>query len=94
MLFRSLLHVADLSSPTLERQVAAVEDILRELGLDRLPRLLVLNKADLVDPAQAAMVSARLGGLAVSAVRPATLIPLLDAVEKQLGSLTKAGLSC
>jgi len=89
-----LLHVADLSSPTLERQVAAVEDILRELGLDRLPRLLVLNKADLVDPAQAAILSPRLGGLAVSAVQPATLIPLLDAVDKQLGSLTKAGLSC
>src|SRR5205823_324070 len=63
-------------------------------GESTLPHLLVLNKADLVDPAQAAMVSARLGGLAVSAVRPATLIPLLDAVEKQLGSLTKAGLSC
>ncbi|TLY25186.1 MAG: GTPase HflX [Nitrospirae bacterium] len=89
-----LLHVADLSSLTLERQVAAVEDILRELKLDRLPRLLVLNKADLVDPAQATVVSARLGGLAVSAVRPDTLIPLLDAVEKQLWSLTQAGLSC
>ena len=89
-----LLHVADLSSQTLERQVAAVEDILRELGLDRLPRLLVLNKADLVDPAQATVVSARLGGLAVSAVRPDTLLPLLDTVEKQLWSLTQAGLSC
>jgi len=89
-----LLHVADLSSPTLERQVAAVEDILRELELDRLPRLLVLNKADLVDPAQATVVSVRLGGLAVSAVRPDTLIPLLDAAEKQLWSLTQAGLSC
>ena len=89
-----LLHVADLSSPTLERQVVVVEDILRELGLDRLPRLLVLNKADLVDPAQATVVSARLGGLAVSAVQPNTLIPLLDTVEKQLWSLTQAGLSC
>ena len=89
-----LLHVADLGSPTLERQVAAVEDILRELELDRLPRLLVLNKADLVDPTQATVVSARLGGLAVSAVRPDTLLPLLDTVEKQLWSLTQAGLSC
>ncbi|TLY42322.1 MAG: GTPase HflX [Nitrospirae bacterium] len=89
-----LLHVADLGSPTLERQVAAVGDILRELELDRLPRLLVLNKADLVDPTQATVVSARLGGLAVSAVRPDTLLPLLDTVEKQLWSLTQAGLSC
>ncbi|MEK9172310.1 MAG: GTPase HflX, partial [Nitrospirota bacterium] len=68
-----LLHVADISSPTLERQVTVVEGILRELGLDRVPRVLALNKADRVDPAQAAILSARLGGVAVSAVRPETL---------------------
>ncbi|TAL10762.1 MAG: GTPase HflX [Nitrospirae bacterium] len=89
-----LLHVADISSPTLERQVVVVEGILRDLGLDRVPRILALNKADRVDPAQAAILSARLGGLAVAAVRPETLIPLLEAVEKRLWSLTQAGLPC
>ena len=89
-----LLHVADISSPTLERQVAVVEGILRELGLDRVPRVLALNKADRVDPAQAAILSARLGGVAVSAVRPETLLPLLEAVEKRLWSLTQAALPC
>ena len=89
-----LLHVADISSPTLERQVVVVEGILRELGLDRVPRILALNKADRVDPAQASILSARLGGLAVSAVRPETLLPLLEAVEKRLWSLTQAGLPC
>jgi len=89
-----LLHVADISSPTLERQVAVVEGILRELGLDRVPRVLALNKADRVDPAQAAILSARLGGVAVSAVRPETLMPLLEAVEKRLWSLTQAALPC
>src|SRR5206468_9673742 len=59
-----LLHVADLSSSTLERQVAAVEDILRELGLDRLPRLRVLNKAGLADPAQDRPLTGSPGGLA------------------------------
>jgi len=89
-----LLHVADISSPTLERQVAVVEGILRELGLDRIPRVLALNKADRVDPAQASILSARLGGVAVSAVRPETLMPLLEAVEKRLWSLTQAVLPC
>ncbi|MBI3809663.1 MAG: GTPase HflX [Nitrospirae bacterium] len=89
-----LLHVADISSPTLERQVAVVEGILRELGLDRVPRVLALNKADRVDPAKASILSARLGGLAVSAVRPETLMPLLEAVEKRLWSLTQATLPC
>jgi GTP-binding protein HflX len=89
-----LLHVADISSPTLERQVAVVEGILRELGLDRVPRVLALNKADRVDPAQAAILSARMGGVAVSAVRPETLMPLLEAVEKRLWSLTQASLPC
>ncbi|MEK7798151.1 MAG: GTPase HflX [Nitrospirota bacterium] len=89
-----LLHVADISSPTLERQVAVVEGILRELGLDRVPRVLALNKADRVDPAQAAILSARLGGVAVSAVRPETLMPLLEAVEKRLWRLTQAVLPC
>ena len=89
-----LLHVADISSPTLERQVAVVEGILRELGLDRVPRVLALNKADRVDPAQAAILSARLGGVAISAVRPETLLPLLEEVEKRLWSLTQAVLPC
>jgi len=89
-----LLHVADISSPTLERQVVVVEGILRELGLDRLPRVLVLNKADRVDTAQASILSARLGGLAASAVRPETLMPLLEAVEKRLWSLTQTALPC
>src|SRR2546422_3934274 len=72
-----LLHVADLGSPTLERQGAAVGDILRALELDRLPRLFVLKQADLVDPTQATLVAARLGGLAGSAARPAHPLPLL-----------------
>ena len=74
------------------RSLRQLPSLLRPPSL--LPRLLVLNKADLVDPTEATVVSARLGGLAVSAVRPDTLIPLLDAVEKQLWSLTPAGLSC
>jgi GTP-binding protein HflX len=89
-----LLHVADVSSVALERQVAVVERILADLGLEHVPRLLVLNKADRVEPLQALALSARLGGIAVSAVRPDTLIPLLDAVEERLLGLTRHGIPC
>ena len=88
------LHVADISSPILERQVAVVEGILRELGLDRVPRVLALNKADRIDPALAAILSTRLDGIAMSALRPDTLIPLLEAIEQRLWRLTQAGIPC
>ncbi|MDL2280095.1 GTPase HflX [Desulfovibrio sp. OttesenSCG-928-G11] len=41
-----LLHVADASHPELDEQIAAVNAILEELGLDRAPCMLVLNKID------------------------------------------------
>ncbi|MCA1944795.1 MAG: GTPase HflX [Desulfovibrio sp.] len=44
-----LLHVADASHPELDVHNQAVEDILREMQLQDVPRLLVLNKWDLVD---------------------------------------------
>jgi GTP-binding protein HflX len=47
-----VLHVADASAPEerLEEQIASVEEVLREIGADRVPVLLVLNKIDAVDP--------------------------------------------
>jgi GTP-binding protein HflX len=43
-----LLAVADAAHPEVEGQVAAVEEILREMELGDIPRLLVLNKWDAV----------------------------------------------
>ena len=47
-----LLVVADAAHPGVERQVTAVEDILREMELGEIPRLLVLNKWDAVPEAE------------------------------------------
>ena len=41
-----LLHVADAAHPDLLQQIAAVEDTLTQMDLDRVPRLLLLNKWD------------------------------------------------
>jgi GTPase len=45
---RLLLHVVDASSPVAEEQITAVNAVLKELGCDTKPTLLVLNKADKV----------------------------------------------
>ncbi|TMH37030.1 MAG: GTPase HflX [Betaproteobacteria bacterium] len=41
-----LLHVADASHPARENQIEAVDAVLREIGADAVPRILVLNKID------------------------------------------------
>jgi GTP-binding protein HflX len=45
---RLLLHVVDASSAAAEEQIKAVNAVLRELGCDNKPTLLVLNKVDRV----------------------------------------------
>jgi GTPase len=42
-----LLHVIDASSPARERQIEAVDKVLREIGADAVPQIRVYNKLDL-----------------------------------------------
>jgi GTP-binding protein HflX len=53
-----LLHVVDVSSPHAAEQAQVVDGILDDMGLAETPRILVLNKLDLVtdDPAKVADV--------------------------------------
>ncbi len=44
-----LLHVADASNPAVRDQIAAVRDVLHEIGIDEKDTLLVLNKTDAVE---------------------------------------------
>jgi GTP-binding protein HflX len=77
-----LLHVADASSPRMEEQIAAVETILRELGLERIPKLLVLNKIDRLDGDQAAAFARSFKGIPVCALEPGTFSELLAQMER------------
>jgi GTP-binding protein HflX len=79
-----IVHLADASHSDLEAQVDAVERILTELSYDDIPRLLVLNKADLVD---ADDLIERLGGrdaIAISALRGAGIDRLLERIDFSL----------
>jgi GTP-binding protein HflX len=49
-----LLHVVDVSDPAFERQMAVTAEVLSEIGAGRVPRILVLNKMDLLGEAEAA----------------------------------------
>ena len=51
-----VLHVVDGSHPDPEGQIAAVREVFAEIGADKVPELIVINKADVADP----MVIARL----------------------------------
>jgi GTP-binding protein HflX len=66
-----VLHVVDASAPEarLVEQIAAVESVLHEIGADELPRELVLNKIDAVEPDQRRrLVNRHPGALQVSAL--------------------------
>jgi len=45
-----LLHVVDAASPQLHEQLAEVQRVLREIGADHIPQILVYNKMDLLEP--------------------------------------------
>ncbi|MHB1739224.1 MAG: GTPase HflX [Actinomycetes bacterium] len=46
-----VVHVVDAAQPDPDAQFAAVREVLAEVGAGPVPELVVLNKADLVDPA-------------------------------------------
>ena len=80
-----LLHVLDCADEHLEAKEHAVDALLVDLELDSIPRLVVLNKADLLPPADVAALVARHRGVAVSAARRQGLNELIAAVEEALG---------
>jgi GTP-binding protein HflX len=79
-----LLHVVDAADPELERKVTAVEELLADLELAAIPRLVVLNKVDLLDAETARRLAARFDGVAVSAEQRQGLDELIATAERRL----------
>ncbi len=80
-----ILHVVDGSHPDPEGQLAAVREVLAEIGADKVPELVVINKADIADP----LVIARLRqrephSVVVSAQTGEGIAEALAAVEADL----------
>lgn len=86
-----LLHVVDISHPNADEQVAAVEEVLEDLGAGDKPVVTALNKADLLDrsdPAVQAELTQALESyptpVAISALRGEGIDNLLAAVAERL----------
>lgn len=79
-----ILHVVDAAAPETERyaMIDAVEDTLHEIGADERPRMLVLNKVDLLDEDARRELSFRHpDAIQVSAITDEGLEDLRDGIE-------------
>ena len=82
-----LIHVADASDPEVEIHMATTEKVLSEIGAGSLPRILVLNKIDIADPAALEhWKRIHPEGLAISVKSGQGLDQLISVIENSLTS--------
>lgn len=79
-----LLHIIDVSNPRFKYQIQSVEKILRELELDHIPLLRVLNKIDLLEYGTRNNLAQRYNGVPVSAKSKKTLLPLIEKIQDEM----------
>ena len=83
-----LVHVVDASAVDPNGQIAAVREVLAEIGADKVPELLVINKSDL-DPDEAKrLVYEHQGSVSFSAMNGEGLNDLLLAIGDRMRALT------
>lgn len=88
-----LLYVVDSSDPTCEAQLEVTMGVLREIGAESVPHLLLLNKSDRLDPQRRAELLARYPeAITLSAHAPADVTMLrgliIEHFEKSMIELT------
>jgi GTP-binding protein HflX len=81
-----LVHVVDASAPDPEGQIEAVQLVLEEIGADRVPQLLVFNKAD-VSPDAKRLVDRHAGSVAISAITGEGVDRFLTVLSDRLRAL-------
>jgi len=80
-----LLHVVDANDPARTQQIETTEALLTELGLIEIPRILVFNKVDLLDPQHARRLTlGRRDCVAVSATDRESTRRLLAMIAERL----------
>ncbi len=85
-----LVHVVDASNEQALQKIESVDKILLELELNNIPRLIVLNKADLVDEVSLQALERTIlfdkdrESVAISAIRPKSLSPLLEKIGEMV----------
>jgi len=79
-----IIHVVDISNPRFEQQMESVEKLFIEIGLDRIPKLVVFNKVDLVNQIWAKAIAARFHGVTCSAIDRNTFDSLMIEIENRV----------
>lgn len=80
-----LLHTVDISDPRHEYYVEQVNEVLKSIGADHIPQLLVLNKSDLVDERMQTMLERYYDdSIALSAAKNIGIESLLEKIEDML----------
>ena len=80
-----LLHLVDVSDERFEYYIGQVNQVLKGLGADKIPQLLVLNKTDCVDSIFLTFVRKRFPeALQICALKKDQIPELLDRIEKEL----------
>ncbi|MEU5268228.1 GTPase HflX [Streptomyces hygroscopicus] len=80
-----ILHVVDGSHPAPEEQLAAVREVIRDVGAVDVPEIVVINKADLADPVVVQrLLRMERRALAVSARSGLGIDELLAVIDEEL----------
>ena len=82
-----LVHVVDSTAHDPEAQIAAVRDVLGEIGANHVPELLVFNKADLVPEIAEALRDSHEGSVAISAATGAGVDNLLRTIADRMRAI-------
>ncbi|MBA3288618.1 MAG: GTPase HflX [Acidimicrobiia bacterium] len=83
-----LVHVVDASAADPEGQIAAVREVLAEIDAERVPELLVINKADIAPDAVKLLVEDHAGAVAISAETGEGIDDFLTALSARLRTVT------
>ncbi len=78
-----LLHLVDISSPHFVEEMKTVEEIIIQLGLERKPRCIVLNKIDLVTEEFTANETTRYNAIPISASKGVGLEKLQSEIVRR-----------
>jgi GTP-binding protein HflX len=80
-----LLHTVDIADPRHDYYISQVNDVLKSIGAENIPQLLVLNKSDLVDTRLQSMLQRHYeDSIAISAANGDGIDQLLSKIESML----------
>ena len=79
-----LLHCIDANDSCREQKIRAVENILHEMNLGRIPVIRVFTKCDLIPKEESTFIEESSSGICISALHKTGLEPLLDSISSSL----------